>query len=361
MVRDGRCREDGVVAGDAEDGTKSTCKSFAPGLFCGTNRSAKIKMPFCTSLWNYANGRRRSLSECYNVPPNAVAVSSQSFSKRPQPQVFHLGPAWPPSSTNDNIIWIRNITGQQDYTRKSPEHRLDCHFQSSQKPGLCSAPPAFDSLWHEILPKAARSRNRQGLDFNMTFWTFGNSHGKKRKERLKPAPRPPTSNGVGYGGSNYSVSTVNFPRPSLEPQPAHQHHSRPPSRPRHGVQGDPYGNPHATVSRLDMPMRPPHTSPHGPESYGPPSGQMIQWVSPPSLPNTVYLNQNQSSNQHSLLHIPSAVTGGLHKASKSVTNLNARYLTQGAALYDQMSSKLDAVITCIDEEKFSGDERDLSE
>lgn len=190
----------------------------------------------------------------------------------------------------------------------------------------------------------------------MTFWTFGNSHGKKRKERLKPITRP-----VGYGGSNYSVSTVGLSRPSQELQPAQQHYPRPPSRPWNGTQGNLYGNPPATVSRPHVTMRPPHISPYGPESYGSPPGQMIQWSPPPNAPNAIYLNQDQSSTQQSLLHIPSAVTGGLHKASKSVNSLNTRYLTQGAALYDRMSSKLDTVITCMDEEKFSGDERDLSE
>ncbi|KAE9968021.1 hypothetical protein BLS_006067 [Venturia inaequalis] len=193
----------------------------------------------------------------------------------------------------------------------------------------------------------------------MTFWTFGNTHGKKRKERLKPSLRPATTNGVGHGGSNYSVSTVNLSRPSQELQPAQQYYPQPPSRPWNGSQGNSYGNPHAIVSRPNVTMRPPHTPPYGPESYGPPLVQAIQWSSPPNPPNAVYMNHNQSSTQQSLLHIPSAVTGGLQKASKSVTNLNPRCLTQGAALYDRMSSKLDAVITCMDEEKFSGDETDL--
>ncbi|QDS74939.1 hypothetical protein FKW77_004483 [Venturia effusa] len=195
----------------------------------------------------------------------------------------------------------------------------------------------------------------------MTFWTFGNSHGKKRKERLKPASRPLTSNGVGYGGSNYSVSTVNLSGPSLDSQLPQQIGPRRPTRPWIGTQGSPYphGDSHTTDSRPNLTTRPPHSSSYGPVEYEPRPGQLIQWAPPPNLPNAVYLNQNQSSNQQSLLHIPSAVTGGLHKASQSVTNLNARYLAQGAALYDRMSSKLDTVITCMDEERFSGDERDL--
>ncbi|TLD21723.1 hypothetical protein E2P81_ATG08311 [Venturia nashicola] len=194
----------------------------------------------------------------------------------------------------------------------------------------------------------------------MTFWTIGNPHAKKRKERLKPGTsRPATTNGVGYGGSNYSMSTVNLSKPSPELQPAQQYQPRPPSRPWHGTQSSPHGSSYSTISRPDVGTRPPHTLPYGAESSVSPPKQTIQWSLPPNPPNAVYLHHNQSSTQQSLLHIPSAVTGGLHKASKSVTNLNARYLTQGAALYDRMSSKLDTVITCMDEEQFSGDERDL--
>jgi hypothetical protein len=201
----------------------------------------------------------------------------------------------------------------------------------------------------------------------MTFLSFGSSHKKKRKEE-KASSRPPTSNGY---GSSYSVSTVNLQKPSPGPRPDQQHQPPPLSRPWNGAQGNPYGNPFATISRPNLTMRPPQNAalPYGQhQSYGPPAGQMIQWAPSIITPNPVYPSHNQPSNQQSLLHLPSAVTGGLHKASKSVTNLNAmfnqssaQYLNQGAALYDRLSSKLDNVITCMDEEKFSGDERDLSE
>jgi hypothetical protein len=200
----------------------------------------------------------------------------------------------------------------------------------------------------------------------MTFWSFGSSHSKKRKEG-KPSSRPASA--TGYYGSNYSVSTVNLQRPSPGPRPPHQHQPPPLSRPWNGAQETPYGNPHAVISRPDLPMRPPRNTPSPYpqyQSYGPPPTQMVQWAPPAVAPNAVYPSHNHSSNQQSLLHLPSAVTGGLHKASKSVTNLNnmlnhssTQYLNQGAALYDRLSSKLDSVITCMDEEKFSGDERDL--
>lgn len=194
----------------------------------------------------------------------------------------------------------------------------------------------------------------------MPFWAFGNLHGKKREERLKPGLRPASSNGH---GANYSVSTLNLLRPSLGSKTIQQHQPPPLSRPWNGPQGNPYGNSHATVSRPNITTRPSHSiaSPYGHQSYGPPAGQMIQCSSPPNPPNTIYPSQNQTSNQQSSLHMPSAMTGGLHKASKSVTDLNARYFAHGAALYDRLSSKLDTVITCMDEEKFSGDERDLCE
>jgi hypothetical protein len=50
-------------------------------------------------------------------------------------------------------------------------------------------------------------------------------------------------------------------------------------------------------------------------------------------------------------------------ASASVGNLHSKstvYLNQGAALCDLISSKFDAVITSIDGEIFSGDEKELS-
>jgi len=115
-------------------------------------------------------------------------------------------------------------------------------------------------------------------------------------------------------------------------------------------------------------MRPTQSQPQ--HIYGHALGYGAPWASSANLSNPVHPSdtQVQKSKFKSSFHLPSAVTGQLHAASASVSNLNdtwnqmsAQYLNQGAALCDRLSSKLDTVITCMDEERFSGDEKDLSE
>ena len=57
--------------------------------------------------------------------------------------------------------------------------------------------------------------------------------------------------------------------------------------------------------------------------------------------------------------VPSCVPGASIFNDSPLTQQGTQYLCQGAALYDLISSKFNAVVTSIDGAKFSGDEREL--
>jgi hypothetical protein len=189
----------------------------------------------------------------------------------------------------------------------------------------------------------------------MALFGFSSSARKKRKAE-KTASRPSTatsrpSTSYTYGHhNNPSTLTIHRPIPTHLPV---QTYSQPGNEPWHSGPSISYGQGMASQPYLPMRPQPQH------QVYGQPQGFA-------STSNVSHSGKHQKSKFASNLHIPSAVTGQLHAASKSVSNLNGQlnqmstqYLNQGAALCDRISSKFDAVITCIDEEKFSGDERDL--
>jgi hypothetical protein len=88
----------------------------------------------------------------------------------------------------------------------------------------------------------------------------------------------------------------------------------------------------------------------------------VKWASTSNIHQT---RPQPNLNLQSCISLPSNLCG----AAISVTNLadtalpdNTRgYLHQGAALFNAVSQKFDDVISCIDEELFSGTERDLGE
>lgn len=135
----------------------------------------------------------------------------------------------------------------------------------------------------------------------------------------------------------------------------------------------PYGN--ASQSSAALVDRRPNTS-HG---YGPSQS----WAAPPVPYQPIYVTQNYILPPQP--HRPSKSTGAISKLKLgSMSNLltsdvppcvpgahiindgrstwqkqGTQYLNQGAALIDCISSKLDAVITQIDGERFSGDVKEL--
>lgn len=62
------------------------------------------------------------------------------------------------------------------------------------------------------------------------------------------------------------------------------------------------------------------------------------------------------------LDIPPCVPGAklFNDALPAWQNQSTQYLNQGAALYDQIREKFDIILTQIDSERFSGDERELA-
>jgi hypothetical protein len=192
----------------------------------------------------------------------------------------------------------------------------------------------------------------------MPFLGFSSSARKKKKAE-KAASRPSTaqsrpSTSYSYGYHN-SPSTVTIHRPIPAPVQV-QTYQQPSNEPWNSYPSIPYGQ--GVASQPYLPLRP-HPQQ---QVYGQPQG----FASTSNVSHSVYSGGHQKSKFASNLHIPSAMTGQLQAASKSVSNLNdqwnqisAQYLHQGAALCDRISSKFDAVITCMDEERFSGDERDL--
>ncbi|KAF2434409.1 alpha/beta-hydrolase [Tothia fuscella] len=194
----------------------------------------------------------------------------------------------------------------------------------------------------------------------MTFFSFSSPGKKKRKSSKSSASSmPSTSQGYGYHANQ---STITLHRPIPGPIfPVQPYQQQPPSQPWASTHNVPYNQ--ALISQPYLPYGPPQQQQHS--VYGVPQGNGAPWAaSTASLSSNV--NQQNLKKKKSYLQIPSAVTGQLHAASQSVSNLNeswnqmsTQYLNQGAALCDRISSKFDSVITCMDEEKFSGDERDL--
>ena len=66
----------------------------------------------------------------------------------------------------------------------------------------------------------------------------------------------------------------------------------------------------------------------------------------------------------SMSNLPLILSGDLGTVTKSASEWHCKstdYLNRGAALCDLISSKFDSILTSIDGEKFSGDERELGE
>lgn len=95
--------------------------------------------------------------------------------------------------------------------------------------------------------------------------------------------------------------------------------------------------------------------------------QNVKWA---STSNVHQLSPQQNANWKSSVSLPASLPSGLHGAAISVTSLpdtancsggnGNGFVQQGVGLFNAISSKFDSVISCIDEEVFSGQEADLS-
>jgi hypothetical protein len=100
----------------------------------------------------------------------------------------------------------------------------------------------------------------------------------------------------------------------------------------------------------------------------PPQYQPVFVSQPPPQPSKLYkgggnLSTLKLASVANLLSgdVPNSVPGAqyFNNGVAPLYTQGAQYVSQGVALCDMISSKLDAVITLIDEERFSGDEREL--
>lgn len=168
--------------------------------------------------------------------------------------------------------------------------------------------------------------------------------GRSKKSKQTTSPLHPPSNF--YQQPNFQAQYANESTPSwtyVEQRP----------NTSHGQQ-----QPHSqTQGWLIAPIPPQYQPVLVPQNY----------LVPPPLPQRP---GNQGGNNSSLklgsvsnLLADEVYDSGTRFIQNGVTPLymqTTQYLTQGAALCDVISSKFDAVITLIDGERFSGDERELA-
>ena len=103
-------------------------------------------------------------------------------------------------------------------------------------------------------------------------------------------------------------------------------------------------------------------------AHVPPQYQPVFVSQPPPQPSKLYKGGGNLSTLK-LASVVNLLSGDVPNSIPGAQYFNngiplyaqgAQYITQGVALCDMISSKLDAVITSIDGERFSGDERELA-
>ncbi|KIW02522.1 uncharacterized protein PV09_06320 [Verruconis gallopava] len=195
----------------------------------------------------------------------------------------------------------------------------------------------------------------------MTFFNFSHSSGNRKPKSDRPrhsAPPPHPANGYGYS-RNASSTTLHRPIP---PPVAAVGYQPPPAQ---SWRFPPAQNPAAIASQPAIRVTPPYAgSPPAHPVYGPMMTNHPQaWKSTASVGNNVYPSHgSKSSKSKSSLNLSSMVNDPIHAATASVTTLVDVWddiMDSSGHLYDRMSMNLDRVITCMDEEKFSGNEKDL--
>ncbi|ORY11914.1 hypothetical protein BCR34DRAFT_587595 [Clohesyomyces aquaticus] len=204
---------------------------------------------------------------------------------------------------------------------------------------------------------------------------------KKRSSSDKATPPYPVEQNEYASQSRMPAQTQSYPtvmmpqapmgysQPSYgyPPQPS-QPYISPPIQPGHG---HPYGSPPVQPSQ-------PYVSPPIPSNM-PYIGNSGGNLAPPRPPKEKGSRPTLKSSLHkadkmaskSVHDLRGALSSGAGKSTTYLANVtteaidqstalfSTQCLNQGAALCDLISSKFDAVMTSIDEEKFSGNERDL--
>jgi len=190
----------------------------------------------------------------------------------------------------------------------------------------------------KIMPTGGRSRPLPNYGYHPSQTTLSVHQTAPHHVSPLPSPRPANPGWAGSPGpymhsqsmvpvSQQSLPVYNLPvRPSTATSP-----------PR----------PWATTVNL----APPHPQP-SPHAQG--------WSPSPPMGRPMHAASSSTTNLGDALQ--NRTNFYAHTASNSVTNLHnktAGYLNQGAALCDRIASRLDAVITAIDGEVFSGNESEL--
>ncbi|KAL3419231.1 lipase class 3 [Phlyctema vagabunda] len=126
---------------------------------------------------------------------------------------------------------------------------------------------------------------------------------------------------------------------------------------------------HSQLEILSPPL-PNDSSPLHYQDYQPGFPSQVQFA-PPSPPLSQRVEDFEEPKQRNMKKLKSmkslgnvfagelnSLIPGAHVLNDGIP-IGTQYLNQGAALYDLISSKLDAVVTLIDGERFSGDDREL--
>ncbi|KAF2270183.1 alpha/beta-hydrolase [Lojkania enalia] len=208
----------------------------------------------------------------------------------------------------------------------------------------------------------------------MTLIFLGNErrHRKKRSSSKTSKPQPVAQTAHGFQSTAH-IQPQNYPPPKPEhPSTAYTNNGYSLAAPQHPIYGampQPYGSPQQHYG--SPPLQPMQPLPYG--------STPLQPVQPCINNSTISFAASHSSKRQegkfqsswdkmdriaakSYNDLKETLTSG---AGKSATQLNSpckmstQALNQGAALCDLISSKLNAVITSIDEERFSGREQDL--
>jgi hypothetical protein len=189
----------------------------------------------------------------------------------------------------------------------------------------------------------------------MTFFSFLSSNsGRPKPVKLYQSGPSHPSNGYGY---HNNISTVTLHRPPPPPMAPTGYH---------GPSQLPWSPPpqHLAVMTPQPYLQPYPGSPPPHHGYGsPPVNGRPAWASSANLVNPVYPQSGgRPSKTKSALNLSSMVNLPVQAATASVTTLVDAWddvVGSNNGLYDRMSIKLDHLITCMDEEQFSGSEKEL--
>ncbi|KAL9106250.1 MAG: hypothetical protein Q9227_008718 [Pyrenula ochraceoflavens] len=151
---------------------------------------------------------------------------------------------------------------------------------------------------------------------------------------------------------NWNVTTTHLPLP-----PQHSPPEYPPTQPFLENDG-------AGCQWLQAPQTQPPRMPKKWRSYTDMKAAVVQPVKAANHKTTNYISQANKSSTNYINHANKQTTDYIDSVNQRtndyVTNKSASYLNRTAALYDRVCDKLNDVITCMDEEGFNGDEKEMA-